>query len=561
MLDCTDLYFQQVSIFACSVIKPMKANFKFTLAVLSLGLLAGCDNNIDYQKIRKQGFVFCGQSTPDSLSPQQAKSDITTRSLGPQIYDSLLILDPVTQKPMPNIASSWHVSEDGTEYWFTLRKNVEFQATSWFTPTRTLNASDVVFSFNRILDTTHPFHDIGSGSYPWFEGIRFRTLINNVSMIDDYTVKFTLTKADNTFLSNISTNHAVILSQEYGEQLELQGKKHHIDDYPIGSGPFYLAEYQRGDLIRLKRHKNYWQGIPESEQIVFDISSQGTGPLAKLLRQECDVLDAPLSNQIPIIREQPELILEAKSSMNIAYIAINTEHPALNDQRVRKALSLSIDRKRILDSVYYGTGEQAYSLLPPTSWAYEKDSVHLRYDKDYAIGLLRDAGYLTDLKLSMWVSLEPTLFNPSPRKTAELIQSGFAEIGIDLTLYTSDQFSQAEMSEHTNVDLVLTGWSARTGDPDNILRPLLSCNDENSDLNVTMWCNPEFDFLLDLARETNEERYRLNLYKQAQYIMNDDVPVIPLAHGALFQTYHHSLTGFEMSSFSSRSFHKVRRVK
>ncbi len=539
----------------------MKASFKLAMSVLSLGLLAGCGDNIDHKKIRKQGFVFCGHGTPESLNPQQVKSGITAKSLGPQIYDSLLTLDAVTQKPVPNIASSWSVNEDGTEYLFTLRQGVEFHTTEWFTPARPLNASDVVFSFNRILDPTHPFHATGSSSYPWFDGIDFRTLVQSVTAVDDNTVKFRLSKADNTFLPNISTNYAVILSQEYGQLLESQNKQQRIDDYPVGSGPFYLAEYHRGDVVRLKKHERYWQGTPEMEQVVFDISSRGTGPLAKLLRDECDVLYAPLSNQIPIIEQQPQLILEAQPSMNVAFIAINTNHPALSDQRIRKALNFSINRKRILDSVYYGTGAQAYSLLPPNSWAYQKDSVNIRYDKNYAIGLLREAGYLNGLKLSMWVQSEPTSFNPSPRKTAELIQASYAEIGIELKLYTSDQFSYAELSEQTDIDLVLTGWNAGTGDPDNILRPLLSCNAEKSGLNAAMWCNPDFDFLLNLARETNQGRYRLNLYKQAQYMMNDEVPVIPLAHGALFQAYHHSLEGFDMNSFSSRSFHKVRRVE
>jgi cationic peptide transport system substrate-binding protein len=142
-----------------------------------------------------------------------------------------------------------------------------------------------------------------------------------------------------------------------------------------------------------------------------------------------------------------------------------------------------------------------------------------------------------------------------------LIQANYADIGIELNLFTSDRFNRTELAEHTDIDLILTGWNASTGDPDNFLRPLLSCRAEESGLNVSMWCNPDFDFLLDLAKETNQERYRLNLYKEAQYMMNEAVPVIPLAHGAQFLAYHQSLTGFGSSPFSSQSFHKVRRVK
>ena len=539
----------------------MKAFLKFTAGFVSIGLLVGCSDNIDHEEIRKHGFVSCGHSAPNSFNPQLVEGGITADSLSPQIYDSLLTLDPVTLKPTASIASSWHINDDGTEYTFKLKDSVEFQHTDWFTPTRTLNASDVVFSFNRLIDPRHSFHFVGNASYPWFESIGFSNLVKSVEAIDPLTVRFTLTKADNTFLSNISTTHSVILSREYAQQLQIKDEKNRIDEFPVGTGPFYLAEYQVGDLVRLKKHKKYWQGEPELEQVVFDISSRGTGPLAKLLRRECDVLYTPLSSQIPIIKQHDDLILEAKPSMNVSFIAINTDHPALSDQRVRKALSLSINRKSILDAVYFGTGEQAYSLLPPSSWAYQKDATQIRYDKNYAVGLLREAGYLQGLQLSMWVPLEASPYNPSPRKTAELIQANYADIGIELNLFTSDRFNRTELAEHTDIDLILTGWNASTGDPDNFLRPLLSCRAEESGLNVSMWCNPDFDFLLDLAKETNQERYRLNLYKEAQYMMNEAVPVIPLAHGAQFLAYHQSLTGFGSSPFSSQSFHKVRRVK
>ena len=165
-----------------------------------------------------------------------------------------------------------------------------------------------------------------------------------------------------------------------------------------------------------------------------------------------------------------------KPAMNISFIAVNTTNPALNDARVRKALNYAINRQNILESVYYGTGSQAYSVLPPNSWAYLKDSVQIRYDRNYAIALLKEAGFSKGLELTMSVSLEPRAYNPSPRKTAELIQANFADIGIKLKLLTDDRFDRTNVANNQEVDLYLTGWIANTGDPDNFLRPLLSCD-------------------------------------------------------------------------------------
>ncbi|MDC5722618.1 peptide ABC transporter substrate-binding protein SapA [Vibrio europaeus] len=539
----------------------MKAFIQFTLGLFSLSLLAGCGEEIDHDKIRQKGFVYCGQGGPSTFNPQLVDSGITTETLSPQLFNTLLTLDSQTYQPVPSLASKWSVNKEGTEYIFTLRKGVQFQTTAWFTPSRAMSAEDVVFSFRRIIDTTNPFHYVGSGLYPWFSGIDFQNLVVDVSALSQHKVKFTLNRPDNSFLSNIATSHAVIHSKEYAEQLELSDEKNMLDSHPVGTGPFYLDEYQVNDLIRLKRNNHYWQDRPKMEQVVFDISQRGTGTLAKLLRSECDVLNAPLSSQLPIIEQTSDVELTAKPAMNISFVAVNTSHPALNDARVRKALNYAINRQNILDSVYYGTGSQAYSVLPPSSWAYQKDAVQIRYDRNYAIALLREAGYSKGLELTMSVPLEPRAYNPSPRKTAELIQANLADVGIKLNLMTDDRFDRSNLNGNTNIDLHLTGWIANTGDPDNFLRPLLSCESKRAGLNVSSWCNPDFDFLLDLALEVDKPRYRQNLYKQAQNILNEEFPVIPLNHGMQLQAHHTSLRGFKVSPFNAQPFDTVERFK
>lgn len=537
----------------------MKTLIQLAFGLIGIGLLTGCGNEVDHTEIRKSGFVFCGQSNLKTFNPQLIDSGITADALSPQIYDTLLTLDPTTHQPIASIAQDWQVNKSGTEYIFNLRTDVAFQNTAWFTPTRNLNAQDVVFSFRRIIDPTHPYHLVGGGSYPWFTGIDLANLLTDVVALSAHQVKFILSRPNFAFLSNLATSHAVILSAEYGHQLAQQDSKEKLDLYPVGSGPFALEEYQINDLVRLRRHEHYWRGPVKMEQVVFDISQRGTGTLAKLLRNECDVLSSPISSQIPVIEKHPNMVLTATPAMNVAFIAINTSHLALQDVRVRQALNLAINRQNILDSVYYGTGTIAYTLLPPSSWAYQKDSVKIRFDRNYALALLREAGYESGLTLSMWVPSEPSAYNPSPRKTAELIQANLADIGIQLNLLYEERFERI-LPDETAADLILTGWVADTGDPDNFLRPLLSCNSELAGINVAMWCNSDFDFLLDLALETEKNRYRLNLYRQAQNILNEEFPVIPLAHGVQFRAHDKSLVGFKSSPFNSQPFDSVERT-
>lgn len=543
----------------CSVF--MKALIKLSLGLCGLILLAGCEDKVDHSKIRQDGFVYCDQGRPSTFNPQLVDGGITVESIAPQLFDTLLTLNSGTHQPVPNLATEWEVNKAGTEYTFTLQDHVQFQSTDWFTPSRALNADDVVFSFSRIIDPNHPFHDVGGSVYPWFAGIDFANLVEKIEAIDDLTVKFTLSRPDNSFLSNISTAHAPIFSAEYAEQLVEGDNKLNFDTHPVGTGPFYLDEYQVADLVRLKRHEDYWRGSAQMSQVVFDISHRGAGALAKLLRNECDVLNSPISSQIPVILEEDSVVLQAKPAMNVAFVAMNTQHRALSDPRVRKALNLAINRDTILEAVYFGSGETAYSLLPPSSWAHQKDAIQVRYDRNYAMALLREAGYAHGLELTMAVPLEPRVYNPSPRKTAELIQANFANIGVTLNLLTDDRVDRQELSNIESVDMLLTGWVGNTGDPDNYLRPLLSCTSKREGLNLSMWCNDDFDFILDLALEVNQPRYRLNLYRQAQNILNEEVPVLPIAHGQKYQAHNDNLTGFRTSPFNAQPFDQVMRLK
>lgn len=537
----------------------MSAYTRLLFACFSLVSLMGCSEPQKDTDIRSRGFIYCGQDTPTIFNPQLTDGGLTTDTLAAQIFDRLLVLDPVSHQPLPGLARSWSISDDGLEYTLALRKGIEFQNTDWFTPTRQLNVQDVIFSFKRVIDSSHPFFNISGGRYPWFESLAFDRLINDIVAIDSHTVKFILSRPDNSFLSNLATSYAVIYSQEYGQQLLQAGQLNQLDMKPIGTGPFYLDQYVPNDLIRLKRHWGYWQGAAPMDQVVFDISSRGTGSLAKLLSHECDVLSSPIASQLSVISDNSEFELMAQTGMNVSFLALNNNKPILQDIRVRKAISFAINRDNLLNSVYYGTGTKAKSMLPPMSWAYNHKSQALDFDPEEAIRLLKEAGYDNKLTLSMWVPTEPRPYNPSPRKTAELIQANLQAIGIQVTMSHQDKLDRISMGEATSFDLILAGWIADNGDPDNFLRPLLSCDAKQAGLNIANWCNLDFDNLLELALRTSKLDQRLNYYHRAQNILDQQVPLIPLAHGVHFQVHHKSLGGLQMSPFGTRSFSSVYR--
>ncbi|GHA55772.1 ABC transporter substrate-binding protein SapA [Photobacterium aphoticum] len=537
----------------------MSAYTRLLLACVSLASLWGCSEPQQDSNIRSRGFVYCGQDTPNTFNPQLTDGGLTADTLAAQIFDRLLLLDPVTHRPLPSLAKSWTMSGDGLTYTFSLREGIAFQSTDWFKPTRQFNAQDVVFSFKRVIDPSHPFHAVSGGRYPWFESQGFANLIDDITIVDPYTVQFSLTRPDNAFLANLATTYAVIHSQEYADQVLRAGKPDQLDHLPIGTGPFSLEQYLPNDLVRLNRHNGYWQGAAKMEQVVFDIASRGTGSLAKLLSKECDVLSSPVASQLPIINDNEDFDLTAQTGMNVAYLAIDTNKPALKDLRVRQAINHAINRDNLLSSVYYGTGTEAHSILPPMSWAYHHNSEALGYDPEKALQLLKEAGFDKNLSLTLWVPLEPRPYNPSPRKTAELIQADLNAVGVQVNIIMQDSINRFSNIDKFNSDLILTGWIADNGDPDNFLRPLLSCDAKAAGLNDSNWCNLDFDNLLELASRTSQLNQRLNFYQRAQAIVDQDVPVVPLAHGVHFQIHHNSLKGLQMSPFGTRSFSTVYR--
>ena len=162
---------------------------------------------------------------------------------------------------------------------FYLRKDIKFHQTAYFTPTRDLNADDVLFSFNRMLDVTHEYHSVSGGRYPFFQNAQLVDLIDSIEKINDHTVRFRLSHSDSSFLANIGGNSAVILSREYADQLTKLDTKQEVDTLPIGTGPFKFKQYSSGAFIRYEPHAGYWRGKSDLKQLVFDITPRDTGRL------------------------------------------------------------------------------------------------------------------------------------------------------------------------------------------------------------------------------------------------------------------------------------------
>ena len=327
-------------------------NLKLVLMTL-LGALSLCScNNESIVSLSEHSVIYCAEGSPETFNPQLVTSGTTIDATSNQLYDRLIAYKGKENKLVPALAKSWHVTRDGKKVTFYLRKDVAFHQTDYFTPSRFLTADDVMFSFNRILESQHPFHFVSGGSYPFFQNIGLRELIEDVEKINEYTVRFHLSHADSSFLANLATDFAIILSAEYAEQLSKQKIKANIDTHPIGTGPFKLKEYRVGSLIRFYRHEQYWREPAQIEQLVFDITPSNTGRLTKLLAKECDVTAYPIAHEK--ITQHKDLTLEAVTALNVGYFGFNVNKPPFDNKLVRQAISYAINKKVLLEAVYQG---------------------------------------------------------------------------------------------------------------------------------------------------------------------------------------------------------------
>src|SRR5690554_3601631 len=178
---------------------------KTPLLLAALSLLAGCGPLELHQDINRDGLVFCSEGNPESFNPQLDTSGTTVDATSAQLYDRLIEYDAEQQTFVPSLAHKWETFDGGRRYRFHLRPNVQFHQTDWFTPTRPLQASDVVFSFTRWLDPHHDYHKVNGGQYPFFRASGLMRLIEQIESVNSTTVDFVLTRVDSSFLANLAT--------------------------------------------------------------------------------------------------------------------------------------------------------------------------------------------------------------------------------------------------------------------------------------------------------------------------------------------------------------------
>ncbi|MEJ1163652.1 ABC transporter substrate-binding protein [Variovorax sp. CCNWLW186] len=503
--------------------------------------------------------VYCSEGSPENFYPgvntTGTSFDVTT-----QVYNTIVEFERGGTKVMPGLAEKWDISADGTVYTFHLRKGVKWHTTSKsFKPTRDFNADDFIFMLERQWKESDPFFKVTSQNHSYFNDMGMPKLLKSVDRIDEYTVKIVLNKAEAPFLANLAMQYAGIQSKEYAIAMLKAGTPEKVDQDPIGTGPFYLVQYQKDAVIRFKAFPQYWGGKAKIDDLVFAITPDASVRWAKLQKGECHVMPYPNPADLDAIRKDPNVQLLEQPGLNVGYLSYNTTKKPFDDVRVRKAINMAINKKAIIDGVYLSTGVAAKNPIPPTMWSYNDATKDDGYDPEAAKKLLAQAGLADGFSTDLWAMPVQRPYNPNAKRIAELMQADLAKIGVKAEIKSFEWGEYRKRLQAGEHQMGMLGWTGDNGDPDNFLYTLLGCASAQSasGSNISKFCYQPYEDLVLKAKTATKQADRDALYKKAQVIFKEQAPWFTIAHAVQLKPVRKEVVDFKLSPFGRHTFYGV----
>ncbi|MBC7574326.1 MAG: ABC transporter substrate-binding protein [Herminiimonas sp.] len=506
--------------------------------------------------------VFCSEGSPEGFNPQLFTTGTTADASSVPMYNRLVEFELGTTDIVPGLAQSWEVSADGLTYTFKLRPGVKFHSSAKFKPTRDMNADDILFSYNRMADPKHPFHNTAVGqTFAYYEDMGLDKIVDKLEKVDAMTVRFRLKHAEAPFLADLAMDFASILSAEYADRMQAAKTLDIVDREPIGTGPFQFVSYQKDAIIRYKAFDPYWNGRPKIDNLIYAITPDASVRYAKLKAGECQVMAFPKPADIAAMKTDKNITLMTKEGLNIGYVGFNVEKKPFDNKLVRQALSMAVDKATILRTVYQGAGQAAKNLIPPIMWSYNDKIKDYAYDPVKAKALMAQAGYGKGVEIDLWYLPVSRPYNPDGKRMAELIQADWEKIGVKARLITYEWGEYKKRSKSGEQGAMMFGWSGDNGDPDNFFVPILSCEAVKGGGNTARWCNKDFEAQLAKAKTTPKQADRAKFYEKAQEIAHEEAPLLEIANSVRFTPVRKEVVGFKMDAVGHHNFDKVDLVK
>lgn len=507
----------------------------FLLLALSV-VLAACNSTDedaektddgDKESSKPQILVFGRGGDSVSLDPAIV-TDGESFKVTQNVFETLLNFGDDDTTIHPGLAKSWEISEDGLTYTFKLQEGVKFHDGTDF------NAEAVVQNVDRWkAGTEEDFYYFNSMFKAEGEDI-----ITEVVAEDDYTAVFKLSRPQAPFLKNLAMSPFGIASPT---AFEAAGDK--FGDSPVGTGPFKFTEWKRNESITIEKFEDYWQeGLPKLDKVIFRSIPDNSARLNDLVAGNIDLADGINPSDGKGIEANSALQLIERPSMNIGYLGLTNTRPPFDNVLVRQAVNYAINKQEIVDAFFEGRAQVAVNPMPPSISGYNDEITGYEFNPEKAKELLKEAGY-DGSEIELWAMPVPRPYMPDGAKVAQVIQKNLEDVGIPSKIVTFEWATYLEKTKNGEADAFMLGWTGDNGDADNFIYTLLDKDNIGSN-NYSYYSNDQVHDLLIAAQSETDEAVRNDLYKQAQVIIHEEAPWVPLAHSTPLLAAKAGVKGF-----------------
>lgn len=512
--------------------KALAASGALAIVVLATSALVGCGNGGGgtsgggFSNRKAEGgngastFRYPIVTAPTTLDPHKTQ-DGDTLDVVQQVFEGLVKWGE-DNSVQPNLAEKWEIDPAGTLYTFKLRPNVKFSNG------RAMTADDVKWSFERACDPK--FASPTAGTYlSDIVGVRERlagkaTSVSGIKVVDPATVTIQIDKTRPYFLGKLTYACAYVVAKEALPDPTATMTK---PEQMIGTGPFVFDTIDTNRLVTLKAFKEYHEGAPKVERIERPVVLDAVTRLNMYKQGQIDLI--PLERQdVKSIQADPKLKDDLKffDRPSTWYIGFNCDKvPALKDPRVRRALGMAIDKKTIVDGILGGQNTIANGIVPPGVFGYREDVKGLPFDVNAAKALLAQAGYPGGKGIGE-IEFSYRDGRPDVELVAQAVQQQWKEaLGVSITLQKREWGSYLQKYNAKDLPAFHMRWGADYLDAENFLSTLLaSYGGENK----ISYKNARYDALCREADTILDEAKRKELYAQAEDLVIQDAPFIPI---------------------------------
>lgn len=431
---------------------------------------------------------------PVSFDPHRDVG-IPTMNVNANIYDTLLTRD-ANLKITPALAVSYERIGD-TVLELKLREGVVFHNGDRF------DAKDVKFSLDRVLNPEERSPQRG-----WIN------TVTSVDIIDDYTVRLTTSVPDPVLPARLTL--ISIVPKNYVEKVGAEG----LASRPIGTGPYKVGDWVRGDYVDLDAHENYWGVAPQVKRARFRAIPDTAARMAALQAKNVHLVTNLPPDYIASIKKNADLDVAAVESARVLFFGlVNTRPGPLQNQKVRQAINHAVNVDAIVESLLLGNGKRAGDVNGHLLRLLGRDfkSKLYEYNPEKAKALLVEAGFPNGFSIDLDTPNGRYLMD---RDISQVVAAQLAEVGIKANVRVHEWGTYSQMfTTHNTAPMYMLGWALPSLDPDHWATPLLGAGEPISNFD-----DQEVQDLISAARRELDEEKRLKLYEQLNDLVHEKAP-------------------------------------